>query len=311
MLDAKSTFDAAVIRYARDDGQTQAILGSRLYQNLRDALSGTQEYMAVEKLYQLHQEGGYDLIVVDTPPTRRAIDFLNAPRHLTRLFDNVPIRMLLIPGRAYLRAFSFAARGPLNVVARIVGAETFLDAVAFLRAFEGMEAGIRNRAQRVDELFAEPTTAFVLVVAPRQDAIDEAQLFASRLQVSHIPVNALIVNRIHPHFDAQPAPRSVDADENLGWTQRRGGSVQAFATLNGNWAELRALAKREESYVTALAAQVAPASVHRVPLLDRDVHDLDGIQTVADHLFGRRDSHIASPTPGNATGGSVKIDVPG
>ena len=298
MLDTKSTFDAAVIRYARDQAQAQAILESRLYRNLRDALSGTQEYMAVEKLYQLDQEGGFDLIVVDTPPTRRAMDFLNAPRHLTRLLDNPAIRMLVMPSRAYLRAVSFAAQAPLKAVAKIVGAETFLDTVLFLRAFEGMETGIRSRAKRVVELFTEPSTAFVLVVAPRQDAIDEGRFFAARLRESDIPVQALIVNRLHPHFDARPAVTPPVAPHGIsGWT-RSGGSAQAFINLNDNWAELRAVAEREENYVTALAAQVAPAPVARVPLLDGDVHDLDGVQTVADHLFGLSGADHRSADPG-------------
>jgi anion-transporting ArsA/GET3 family ATPase len=306
MLDTKSTFDAAVIRYARNEDQTQAILGSRLYRNLRDALSGTQEYMAVEKLYQLHQEGGFDLIVVDTPPTRRAMDFLNAPRHLTRLLDNSAIRMLVMPSRAYLRAVSFAAQAPLKAVTKIVGAETFMDAVAFLRAFEGMETGIRSRAKRVAELFAEPSTAFVLVVAPRQNAIDEGQFFAGRLGQSDIPVQALIVNRLHPHFDAWPAVSPPVAPHGIsGWT-RSGGSAQALINLNDNWAELRAMAKREEGYLTAPGAQVAPAPVARVPLLEGDVHDLDGVQTVADHLFGLSDSGLtASPTRNIAPGAEV------
>jgi anion-transporting ArsA/GET3 family ATPase len=283
MLDTKSTFDAAVIRYARDEAQVQAIQGSRLYRNLRDALSGTQEYMAVEKLYQLYQDGRFDLIVVDTPPSRRAMDFLSAPRHLTRLLENPAVRMLVMPSRASLRAVSFAGQALLRAVAKMVGAETFRDAVAFLQAFEGMEAGIRSRAKRVGELFAEPSTAFVLVVAPRQDAIEEGRFFAARLRESDISVQALIINRLHPHFDAQPAvtPRVG----NSGWTRRRG-SVEAFATLNGNWAELRAVAEREENNVTALAAQVAPTPVARVPLLDGDIHNLDGVQTVADHMFG-------------------------
>jgi anion-transporting ArsA/GET3 family ATPase len=290
MLDTKSTFDAAVIRYARDEDQTQAILGNRLYRNLRDSLSGTQEYMAVEKLYQLHQEGGFDLIVVDTPPTRRAMDFLNAPRHLTRLLGNPAIRMLVMPSRAYLRAVSFAAQAPLKAVTKIVGAETFMDAVAFLRAFEGMETGIRSRAKRVAELFAEPSTAFVLVVAPRQTSIDEGQFFARRLGQSDIPVQALIVNRLHPHFDAWPAVTPPVAPHGIsGWT-RSGGSAQALINLNDNWAELRAVAEREEDYLTALGAQVAPTLVARVPLLEGDVHDLNGVQTVADHLFGLSDS---------------------
>jgi anion-transporting ArsA/GET3 family ATPase len=301
MLDTRSTFDAAVIRYARDEAQAQAIQASRLYRNLRDTLSGTQEYMAVEKLYQLHKEGGFDLLVVDTPPTRRAMDFLSAPRHLTRILDNPAIRMLVMPSRAYLRAVSFAARAPLRAVARIVGAETFLDTVVFLRAFEGMEAGIRSRAKQVAELLAQPSTAFVLVVAPRQDAIDEGRFFAARLRESDIPVQALVINRLHPQFDAQPgATPHVVADRKLGWT-RRGGSVQAFTNLNDNLAELRVVAEREEDYVTVLAAELAPAPVARVPLLDGDVHDLDGVQTVADHLFGMRDSKHRFINPGTTT----------
>jgi anion-transporting ArsA/GET3 family ATPase len=308
MLDTKSTFDAAILRYARDEAQTQKILGSRLYRNLRDSLSGTQEYMAVEKLYQLHQEGGYDLIVVDTPPTRRAMDFLGAPSHLTRLLDNPAIRMLVMPSRAYIRAFSFAARAPLNAIAKIVGAETFLDTMAFLRAFEGMEAGISKRAKRVDELFAEPGTAFVLVVVPREDAIDEGRLFAAYLREFEIPVQFLIVNRLHPHFDAQSAAaQTVDAGGQSSATQGRG-KAQAFANLKGDWEQLRALAEREENYVVALAAQLKPSPVARVPLLDEDVHDLVGVRAVSEHLFGPSDSRhrrvASSAMPPSAAKGS-------
>ena len=295
MLDTKATFDAAVVRYARDAAQAQAIQGSRVYRSLCDALSGTQEYMAVEKLFQLHEEGGFDLIVVDTPPTRRALDFLSAPRHLTRLLDNPAIRMLVIPGHAYLRAVSFAAQAPLKVVAKIVGAETVLDTMTFLRAFKGMEAGIRSRAKRVGELFAEPSTAFVLVVAPREDAFDEGRFFAARLGQSDIAVQALIVNRLHPRFDARSRATHLVGSSGGSSRPPSGGSARAFTNLYANWAELRAVAEREEAYVTALAAQVAPAPVARVPLLDGDIHDLDGVQTVADHLFGLSDaSHRAA-----------------
>jgi anion-transporting ArsA/GET3 family ATPase len=286
MLDAKSTFDAAVIRYARDSSQAQAIQESRIYRNLCDALSGTQEYMAVEKLYQLHQEGGFDLIVVDTPQTRRAVDFLSAPRHLTQFLDNPLVRTLIMPSRAYLRAVSFAAQAPLKVVGKIVGAEMVLDTVAFLRAFEGMEAGIRSRSKRVVELFAEPSTAFVLVVAPRRDAVDEGRFFAETLGGHDIPIQALIVNRVHPHFDALPVSSPPVAPGGTSGLSPSGGSAQAFADLNDNWAELRAVAEREENYIASLTAQVAPAPVVRVPLLDGDVHDLDGVQAVADHLLG-------------------------
>jgi anion-transporting ArsA/GET3 family ATPase len=291
MLDSQSTFDNAVIRYARDQAQARAIQKSRFYRNLSGALSGTQEYMAVEKLYQLDQEGGFDLIVVDTPPSRRAVDFLSAPRHLTRLLDNRAIRLLVMPGRAYLRAVSVATEVPLRAAAKIVGSEMALDAVAFLRAFEGMEAGIRTRASRVVDMLAEPSTAFVLVIGPRQDAVDEGQYFAEHLAQRAIPVQALIVNRLHPRFDAQsPSRPPAPAGDRLSPT-RGTASTDAFTALNGNWAELRAVAEGEDSCVTALASELAPVPVVRVPLLDSDVHDLDGVQAVADHLGGRSEAY--------------------
>ena len=284
MLDTRSTFDAAVTRYARDQAQAQAIQQSRLYRDLCDALSGTHEYMAVEKLYQLDQEGNFDLIVVDTPPTRRAADFLSAPYYLTRLLDNPAFRMLVMPSRFYVRAFAVATRAPLMAAAKIVGAEMVVDIVTFLRAFEGMEAGIRSRAKRVLELFTEPSTAFVLVVAPRKDAIDEGRSFAARLGQSHIPVQALIVNRLHPRFDAQPVATAPVVPRAKSGRSQSSRNPQAFIDLNSNWVELQAVAEHEESCVAALVAQVAPAPVARVPLLDHDVHNLDGVQTVADHL---------------------------
>ena len=291
MLDTRSTFDDAISRYARDQAQAQAILQSRLYHSLCDTLSGTQEYMAVEKLYQLHQHGGFDLIVVDTPPSRQAVDFLNAPRHLTRLLDNPALRALVMPSRAYLRAVTVAARAPLKAATKIIGTETVLDTVAFLRAFEGMEAGIRSRATRVLELFAEPSTAFVVVIAPRRAAIDDGHFLAARLGQSGIPVQALIVNRLHPGFDAQPAANPPGAPAERPGRTHNGGNPLAFADLNNNWAQLRAVAEGEENLVAVLAAQVAPAPVARVPLLAGDVHDLDGVETVADHLFGPGDGH--------------------
>jgi len=286
MLDTRSTFDDAVTRYARDQSQAQAIMGSRLYRNLCDTLSGTHEYMAVEKLYQLHHEGGFDLIVVDTPPTRRAEDFLSAPRHLTRLLDNRVFQMLAAPGRLYLRAVAVAAQSPLKAVSKIVGAEMILDTVAFLRAFEGMEAGIRSRATRVLDLLGDPSTAFVLVVSPRRSAIEDGQSFAARLNLSDIPVQALIVNRLHPRFDVQPSTTTPIAPRRQSGRAKADLEAEAYMVLSSNWAELRAVAVREESNIAVLAAHVAPAPVARVPLLASDIHDLNGVQTVADHLFG-------------------------
>lgn len=286
MLDTGSTFDDAITRYAHDQSQAQAIMRSPLYRNLRDALSGTQEYMAVEKLYQLHREGGFDLTVVDTPPTGRAEDFLSAPGHLTRLLDNPAFRIVAAPSRVYLRAAAVAAQAPLRAASKIVGAELLGDTLAFLRAFAGMEAGIRSRAERVLDLFADPATAFVLVVSPRRDAIDEIRSFAARLDGADIPVQALIVNRLQPRFDVQ-------SGANAQVTCLRSGrppvdlDAEAFMVLNSNWAELRTVAIHQESNISALKAQMAPAPVARVPLLPANVHNLDGVERVADHLFRR------------------------
>lgn len=280
MLDAKSTFDDAISRYASDEVQARSIQESRIYRNVRDAMSGTQEYMAVEKLYQLVEEGGFDLIVVDTPPTRRAIDFLDAPRHLTMLLGNPAVRMSLMPGHAYLKVLSFAAQAPLKVAAKIMGAETLVDTVDFLRAFGGMEAGIYERAKRIGELFAEPTTAFLLVVSPRNEAVEEGQFFTARLAEAGIPVQAIVINRLQPRFETESAVTPRRLETTLG-----GRSAQAFAELNANWAELRVVAEQEERSVAHLLSKVGSDAVARVPLLDGDVHDLDGVQMVAHHLF--------------------------
>ena len=144
MLDAKGTFDELIARYASSPEQAEGILANRLYRNLTGALSGTQEYMAMEKLYELSEEGGYDLVVVDTPPTRNALDFLDAPRRLTRFLGHRLFQFLLMPTRAYLRAVSVATQALLRTISKVAGADIVHDAVAFFQAFEGMEEGFRT-----------------------------------------------------------------------------------------------------------------------------------------------------------------------
>ena len=204
MLDTKTTFDDVVVHNAGSPQQAQAILDNRLYRNISDALGGTQEYMAMEKLYELHQEGRFDLIVVDTPPTRHALDFLDAPARLVRFLDNRIFRLLMMPTRASLRALSVATRLFLRTVSSVVGQAMVADTVAFFAAFEGMEEGFRDRAARVEVLLADEGTAFVVVAAPRRDAVTEALYFADRLRDRSERVGALVVNRMFPFFGAVP-----------------------------------------------------------------------------------------------------------
>jgi len=273
MLDTKGTFDDLVVRYAGEEEQAQAILANRLYRNLSGALSGTQEYMAMEKLYELHESGSFDLIVVDTPPNRNALDFLEAPRRLTRFLDNRVFRMLVMPTRAYFRAMSMATQAFLRTISKVVGTEMMNDAVAFFRAFEGMEEGFRDRANQVRGLLSATTTAFVVVASPRDDAVAEALYFVGKLQEAEVPIQALIVNRLHPRFGVEPGPLPT------GLT----GSLGALVT---NLVDFRAVADEEELGFAELVSRLGTSPVVRVPLLADDVHDLAGLRKVAAHLFG-------------------------
>ena len=268
MLDPRSTFDGLVERYAPDPRQAEEILANRFYRNIAGALSGTQEYMAIEKLFELHGDDRFDLVVVDTPPTRNALDFVDAPRRLTRFLDNRLFRLLMLPARSGLRAVNVATQAFLRTIGKVVGTEVVSDAVTFFQAFEGMEEGFRRRARRVQDLLVDPCTAFVLVTAPRRDAAREAEFFAEKLGEVGIGVDALVANRMHPRFPALPS-QSPDP---------------ALAPFYRNLSDLSRLAEGEEAHVAALGERVGAPAV-RVPELETDVHDLPGLARVAAYVF--------------------------
>jgi anion-transporting ArsA/GET3 family ATPase len=282
MLDSKSTFDQLVEVYAADEEQVQRILGNRFYRNVAGSLSGTQEYMAMEKLYELHAAGTFELIVVDTPPTRHALDFLDAPRRLTRLLDNRIFRLLMAPTRTTFRVTSAAAQAFVRTVARVVGREVIDDIIAFFRAFEGMEAGFRDRAHQVMTLLGAPETAFVLVTTPRRDAVEEGEYFAERLTDHGMAVDALIVNRVHPHYcDAAPdALRARAAD----LATRDGEAAVRLAAGFRNLAELEEIAERERRQLAGLEDRLGNAALVHVPELDNDVYDFDALHAVGRYL---------------------------
>ena len=288
MLDTKGTFDDLIHTYAGDPEQAERILSNRLYQNLTGGLSGTQEYMAMEKLHELVESGDFDVVVVDTPPTRNALDLLDAPRRLSRFLENRLFRALLLPTRMSLRAVALATQALLRTLSKVAGAEIVQDAVAFFQAFEGMEEGFRTRADAVRALLADPSTAYVLVTSARPDAVAEASFFAEKLTERHIATAALVVNRIQPHFggDAVTPPDLP-------------GPLAPLAT---NMAALNDAATREEGSYAALAEQVAPAAVGRIPLFGQDVHDLVGLQRAADVLFGE----AAAEGSGTASGADYR-----
>jgi len=278
MLDPKGTFDDLILRYSDSAEQVEDIKRNRIYRNLTGSLSGTQEYMAMEKLYELVEEGQFDLVVVDTPPTRNALDFLDAPRRLTHFLGNRVFQALMAPTRVGLKIVGVAAHAVLRTISKVAGADIVHDAVAFFQAFEGMEEGFRDRAARVRELLGDDGTAFILIASPRSDSVDEAVHFAGKLAESDLSVTALVVNRVQPRFaddeqlDSLAAVIPVDQSEPL-------------AQLIENLAGYTAASDREEKAFADLVAKVAPAPVYRVPLLNSDVHDLEGLGTVVDLLF--------------------------
>ena len=276
MLDTKSTFDGLVRKYAGDAEQVERILANRFYRNISEALSGTQEYMAMEKLYELHNEGDFDLVVVDTPPTRHALDFIDAPRRLTRLLDHRLYRLLLAPTRGIVRAVNVAAQAFLRSVSKVVGGEVIEDAIAFFQAFHGMEEGFRERADAVLELLSADDTAFVLVASPHRDTVREASFFAVRLREAGIPVRALVVNRMHPRFGSNG---EAELDPSLDGTP--------LGDHYRNLAQFQLVAAREAEHLEELRTLVAPAPGVEVPFLASDVHDLDGLGLVGRYLFTR------------------------
>jgi anion-transporting ArsA/GET3 family ATPase len=287
MLDAKGTFDDLVQRYARTPEQAESILANRLYQNLAGALSGTQEYMAMEKLYELVHSDQFDVVVVDTPPTRNALDLLDAPRRLTRFLENRIFRALMVPTRVGLRAVGVATQALLKTIARVAGAEIVQDAVSFFQAFEGMEDGFRSRASAVHELLADPSTAYVLVTSARPDAVAEAGFFADKLAERDVAVAALVVNRIAPSFGGSVGTNGSGSGSGSGSASGSPGRiVPGMEALEANLAELNAVAAQENASFAGLAAKISPAPVGRIPLFGDDVHELAGLGRAADSLFG-------------------------
>jgi anion-transporting ArsA/GET3 family ATPase len=280
MLDTAATFDGLVRRHAESDEQIERILTNPLYRNVAGALSGTQEYMAAETLHDLHGDERFDLVIVDTPPSRNALDFLEAPGVLARFLDHRVFRLLMLPTRGGLKVLGTASQPILKAIGRVVGSDVLSDSVAFFQAFAGMETGFRERATDVIALIRAPETSFVVVASPRRDTIAEAVWFANQLVEQGVGADAAIVNRTHPAFgegDAADASREADA------VRDDGGGV--LAALWDNVATLRTARELELEVIAPLADIVGADRLVVLPLLDADVHDLDGLLVIAAHLF--------------------------
>jgi anion-transporting ArsA/GET3 family ATPase len=269
MLDTATTFDGLVTAHAANRDQATRILTNSFYRNIAGSLGGTQEYMAAERLLALHLDERFDLVIVDTPPTRNALDFLDAPKTLARFLDHPVFKLMMMPTRRGLRLLSIAAQPILRSIGKVIGSEVLADALAFFQAFDGMETGFRNRADEVIKLLHGDGTGFVLVASPRVDTIDEARFFAARLIDKDLGVAAIIVNRATPDFGEPEGkrPRRI-----------------ADAALFDNQAELHTLAVGEREHITPLVAETGRQPTW-VPLLPSDVHNLEALDTIRSLLF--------------------------
>jgi anion-transporting ArsA/GET3 family ATPase len=284
MLDMRRTFDELIERYARDAEQVDRILANRFYQRVSSTLAGTQEYMAMEKLYELHESRRWELLVVDTPPTRSALDFLDAPDNLNDLLDARVFRLLIAPaqriGRGYLRGLGLATTAMSRMVRRVTGSELLAEVGEFFAAFEGMYDGFRSRAQRVYDLLKDPGTQFVVVATPDEPALREAAFFARRLADDRMPLGAMVVNRVHRVGAVPPVPAKARARLAEGTPTAR-----LLADLLDQHLALEALATAEQRRVAALLDAVPSLAAVQVPMLADDVHDLAGLRRLGAHLF--------------------------
>jgi anion-transporting ArsA/GET3 family ATPase len=280
VLDVKSTFDALVARHTPDAGARERILGNRFYRHISAALAGSHEYMAMEKLLELRADERWDLVVLDTPPTRHALDFLEAPDRLLDFLDTSVLRWFLRPyfvaGRLTLKVATHTGAVALRLADRFLGLQFLRDLSEFFLAFESMYDGFKERAAKVHALLRDPSSGFVMVAGPSPLALEEALYFHRRLTEKRMPFVAFVVNRVH----VDPA-REVRS--------RRGGragvSPELAARLAETLREQQVLARVERRAAARLEVDTRERPV-LVPELDHDVHDLRGLAEFGELLFG-------------------------
>jgi anion-transporting ArsA/GET3 family ATPase len=292
MLDMKRTFDDVVSAHSTPE-KAEQIFANPFYQSLSASFAGTQEYMAMEKLSQLRaqlvESGEWDLIVVDTPPSRSALDFLDAPQRLGRFLDGRMIRLLTAParagGKAYLKIVSASFSVFTKVLNKILGNELLADVSSFVAALETMFGGFRERAEQTYELLKAPGTAFVVVSSPEPDALREASFFVERLQQEQMPLAGVVLNRMRGAAPGLTAQRANAAAERLTELDDTPATRLASAALAVH-AECAEAAQHDLSMAARFGAAHPDVPQRMVAALPTDVHDVAGLRTVGEALAG-------------------------
>jgi len=288
MLDMKRTFDEFVEANA-DSARAQTILDNPFYQSLSSSFAGTQEYMAMEKLGQLRAradaESSWDLIVVDTPPSRSALDFLDAPRRLGSFLDGRFIRILAAPakagGRAYFKVISAGFGMFTGVLSKLIGGQVLVDVQTFVASVDTLFGGFRQRADETFAMLQAADTAFVVIAAPERDALREASYFVDRLEADDMPLAGLVLNRVAstslPDLDAATATSAAARLE-------QGARASVTAAVLRIHAERVATLARQRRLAERFTSAHRGVPVATVPALAGDVVDLVGLRTVGDAM---------------------------
>ena len=290
MLDMRRTFDEMVLQYSEGD-RAEAILENQFYQTVATSLAGTQEYMAMEKLGQLLAEDKWDLVVVDTPPSRNALDFLDAPKRLGSFMDSRLWRLLLAPGRGIGRLVTGAVGLAMKALSTVLGSQMLSDAAGFVQALDATFDGFRKKADRTYELLKRRGTQFVVISAAEPDALREATFFVDRLSQERMPLAGLILNRTHPILCDLHADKANEAADELGGVDGPEALTAAVLRIHAD----RALtAKREVRLLSRFTGANPAVAIVGVPSLPFDVSDLEALRTIADQITGEVDSDAAA-----------------
>ena len=284
MLDMSRTFDEMVIEHAGPE-RAQAILENQFYQTVTTSLAGTQEYMAMEKLGQLLGQDRWDLVVVDTPPSRNALDFLDAPKRLGSFMDGRLWRLLLGPGRGIGRLVTGVMGLAVKALSTVLGSQMLSDASMFVQSLDSTFGGFREKADRTYELLKRRGTQFVVVSAAEPDALREAAFFVDRLSEEGMPLAGLILNRTHPILCTLPVERALDGAGALEAAPDRKGDKLAAAVLQIH-ADRGQTAKREIRLLSRFTGANPHVPVVGVPSLPFDVSDRTALQAIADQITG-------------------------
>jgi anion-transporting ArsA/GET3 family ATPase len=280
MLDMKRTFDEVVESHA-SPAKAQQILANPFYQAVSSSFAGTQEYMAMEKLGQLQadarESGRWDLIVVDTPPSRSALDFLDAPERLASFLDGRFMRLLVAPARGPMRMLTAGFGMVTNAMNKVVGTQMLMDAQAFVAAFDTLFGGFRSRAEQTYRLLQAPGTSFLVVAAPQSDALREAAYFVERLNQERMPLAGLVLNRVTPNV--VPGLDGGDSAAAAARLERSGKHPMTAHLLRLHAAAL-SQAEREVHLQRRFSAAHPRVAAAHVPTLPTDVHDLGGLREI-------------------------------